>query len=123
MASQRVTVKPSTKLSPAEITERLKSLRGWRLEDGAIVREYQTDGWPTTLMLVNAIGFFAEAADHHPDLAVSWGKVGVKLWTHSAGGVTASDVELAQLIEQTALWRPQPGKSALRGTTKKFVGS
>ena len=123
MASQRVTVKPSTKLSPAEITERLKSLRGWRLEHGAIVREYQTDGWPTTLMLVNAIGFFAEAADHHPDLAVSWGKVGVKLWTHSAGGVTASDVELAQLIEQTALWRPQPGKSALRGTTKKFVGS
>ncbi len=75
-------------------------------------------------MLVNAIGFFAEAADHHPDLAVSWGKVQVKLWTHSAGGVTASDVELAKLIEQTALWRPRSGgrASALRGTTKKFVG-
>jgi 4a-hydroxytetrahydrobiopterin dehydratase len=115
-------VKPSTKLSPAEIGDRLKSLPGWRLENGAIVRDYATDGWPTTLMLVNAIGFFAEAADHHPDLAVSWGKVQVKLWTHSAGGVTASDVELAQLIEQTALWRPRPGASALRGTTKKFVG-
>ena len=115
-------MKPSTKLSPAEITERLKTLAGWRLADGAIVREYSTDGWPTTLMLVNAIGFFAEAADHHPDLAVSWGKVQVKLWTHSAGGVTASDMELAQLIEQTAMWRPHPGKSALRGTTKKFVG-
>ncbi len=116
-------MKASTKLSPAEITERLKSLPGWRLDGGAIVREYQTDGWPTTLMLVNAIGFFAEAADHHPDLAVSWGKVQVKLWTHSAGGITASDVELAQLIEQTATWRPQPGKSALRGTTKEFVSS
>ena len=118
-------MKPSTKLSRAEISDRLKSLPGWRLENGggAIVRDYQTDGWPTTLMLVNAIGFFAEAADHHPDLAVSWGKVQVKLWTHSAGGVTASDMELAGLIEQTALWRPQPGKSALRGTTKKFVGS
>ena len=69
-------MKPSTKLSPAEISAHLKSLPGWRLEDGAIVREYQTDGWPTTLMLVNAIGFFAEAADHHPDLAVSWGKIG-----------------------------------------------
>ena len=114
---------PSTKLSAAEIGERLKSLPGWRLDNGAIVREYPTDGWPTTLMLVNAIGFIAEAADHHPDLAVSWGKVHVKLWTHSAGGVTASDVELAQLIEQTALWRPQPGTSALRGTSKKFVGS
>src|SRR6266481_5848240 len=83
-----------TPLSPAEITDRLKMLPGWRLDAGALVREYQTDGWPTTLMLVNAIGFVAEAADHHPDLAVSWGKVGVKLWTHSAGGVTASDVEL-----------------------------
>ena len=116
-------MKPSTKLSPTEIAEHLKRLPAWRLENGAIVRDYQTDGWPTTLMLVNAIGFVAEAADHHPDLAVSWGKVQVKLWTHSAGGVTASDMELAALIEQTALWRPQPGKSELRGTTKKFVGS
>jgi 4a-hydroxytetrahydrobiopterin dehydratase len=116
-------VKSSTKLSPAEISDRLTRLPGWRLENGAIVRDYQTDGWPTTLMLVNAIGFFAEAADHHPDLAVSWGKVQVKLWTHSAGGVTASDMELAGIIEQTALWRPQAGTSALRGTTKKFVGS
>lgn len=110
-------------LTPAEIADRLKALPGWRLEGGAIVRDYQTDGWPTTLMLVNAIGFFAEAADHHPDLAVSWGKVQVKLWTHSAGGVTASDMELASVIEQTALWRPRPGASALRGTTKKFVSS
>ena len=109
------------KLSPAEITERLKALPSWKFEDGGIVREYPTDGWPTTLMLVNAIGFLAEAADHHPDLVVSWGKVRVKLWTHSAGGVTASDVELATLIEQTSLWRP-PSGSKLRGTTKKFVG-
>ena len=114
-------MKPSTKLSPTELAERLKSLPGWRLEDGAIVRDYTTDGWPTTLMLVNAIGFFAEAADHHPDLAVSWGKLQVKLSTHSAGGITESDVELAKLIEQTALWRPKTGASALRGTTKKFV--
>ena len=116
-------MKPSTtKLSPAEIAAQLKSLPSWRLEGGAIVRDYTTDGWPTTLMLVNAIGFFAEAADHHPDLVVSWGKVQVKLSTHSAGGVTASDLELARLIEQTALFRPRPGASALRGTTKKFVG-
>jgi 4a-hydroxytetrahydrobiopterin dehydratase len=109
-----------TPLSAAEIADRLETLPAWRFEGGALLREYQTDGWPTTLMLVNAIGFFAEAADHHPDLVVSWGKVGVKLWTHSAGGVTASDVELARLIEQTALWRP-PAGSAFRGTPKKFV--
>src|SRR5437660_9403745 len=107
-------------LSSSEIQQRLQALPNWRLEAGAIAREYQTDGWPTTLMLVNAIGFFAEAADHHPDLVVSWGKVQVKLWTHSAGGVTASDMELAAVIDQTASWRP-PGGSNLRGTTKKFV--
>src|SRR6266576_229635 len=109
-------------LTASELAERLKALPGWRVDGGAIVRDYTTDGWPTTLMLVNAIGFVAEAADHHPDLAVSWGKVQVKLWTHSAGGVTASDVELARVIEQTALWRPAAGASSLRGTTKKFVG-
>lgn len=109
-----------TPLSAAEIADRLKTLPNWGLVEGALQREYPTDGWPTTLMLVNAIGFVAEAADHHPDLAVSWGKVVVRLWTHSAGGVTASDAELARLIEQTALWRP-PAGSALRGTPKKFV--
>ncbi len=79
-----------TSLSPAEIADRLKTLPGWRLESGALVREYQTDGWPTTLMLVNAIGFVAEAADHHPDLAVSWGEVGVKLWRPPAGARSAA---------------------------------
>ena len=110
----------ATALSPAELQQRLKTLPTWRVEKGAIQRDYKTDGWPTTLQLVNAIGFLAEAADHHPDLAVSWGSVQVRLWTHSAGGITASDVELARLIEQTALWRPAAG-SELRGTTKKFV--
>src|SRR2546430_14693631 len=109
-------------LSASEIQQRLKALPHWRLENGAIVREYQTDGWPTTLMLVNAIGFVAEAADHHPDLAVSWGKVGVKLWTHSAGGGTACDVELAQMIEGAARGRPARS-SALRGPEKNIRGA
>jgi 4a-hydroxytetrahydrobiopterin dehydratase len=107
-------------LTDAEIREQLGSLPGWRYEGGAIRRAYQTDGWPTTLMLVNAIGFFAEAADHHPDLKVSWGSVEVALNTHSAGGITEKDFELARLVEQTALWRPGEG-SAFRGTPKKFV--
>jgi pterin-4a-carbinolamine dehydratase len=71
-------------------------------------------------MLVNAIGFYAEAADHHPDLQVSWGRVTVSLRTHSARGITPKDFELASLIEQAALWRPGAA-SALRGTPKQFV--
>ena len=68
-------------------------------------RVYKTDGWPTTLMLVNAIGFVAEAGYHHPDLSVTWGRVTVKLKTHSAGGITDKDFALAQQIEDVALWR------------------
>jgi 4a-hydroxytetrahydrobiopterin dehydratase len=92
----------------AQIADQLKGLRGWRHEGGAIRRTYKTDGWPTTLMLVNAIGFYAEAADHHPDLQVSWGSVAVALNTHSAGGITAKDIELARQIEQEALVEAGP---------------
>jgi 4a-hydroxytetrahydrobiopterin dehydratase len=105
----------------AEITDKLKDLAGWYYEDGWIRRQYNTDGWPTTLMLVNTIGYFAEAAYHHPDLAVTWGKVWVKLQTHSAGGITDKDFELARKIEDSVLWRPTGG--ALEGTPNKFVRS
>ena len=71
------------------------------------------------MLLVNLIAFYAEAADHHPDLAVSWPSVTVRLNTHSAGGITAKDIELARVIEQQANWRPAGG--ALTGTTKKWI--
>ena len=93
---------------------------GWEFDQDAIIRYYETDGWPTTLMAVNAIGFLCEAGDHHPDLTVSWGKLSVRLNTHTAGGVTDKDLELAREIDRVVLWRP--GKdSALRGVTRKFV--
>jgi 4a-hydroxytetrahydrobiopterin dehydratase len=92
-----------TPLTDTEIRERLTGVPGWRLEGGMIRRTYKTDGWPTTLMLVNAIGFVAEAADHHPDLLVQWGSVQVSLATHSAGGITEKDFALAGLVERTAL--------------------
>ena len=105
----------------AQIAERLKNHPGWYFEDGWIRRVYKTDGWPTTLMLVNAIGYLSEAAYHHPDLSVTWGRVTVKLSTHSAGGITDKDFELAGRIEEAALWRPSGG--ALEGTPNKFVRS
>ncbi len=95
-------------------------LTSWYLEEGWLKRKYTTDGWPTTLMLVNAIGFLCEAAYHHADLSVSWGKLWVKLTTHSAGGITDKDFALAKKIEDSVLWRPEAG-SALEGTPNKFV--
>jgi 4a-hydroxytetrahydrobiopterin dehydratase len=112
--------KPQT-YSEQEIRTRLDAeLPDWYYEGGWIRRYYKTDGWPTTLMLVNQIGYLAEAAYHHPDLSVSWAKVWVKLQTHSAGGITDLDFQLARKIEDTVLWRPGPD-SALEGTPNKFV--
>jgi 4a-hydroxytetrahydrobiopterin dehydratase len=107
----------------AQIGEKLRDLPGWWFEDGLIRRVYKTDGWPTTLMLVGAIGFLAEAAYHHPDLAVTWGRITVKLSTHSAGGITDKDFELARKIEEAALWRPPVGSAFGAGTPNKFVRS
>jgi 4a-hydroxytetrahydrobiopterin dehydratase len=108
--------------SDAEIDQRIAALGldQWYVEDGWLRRKYTTDGWPTTLMLTNAIGFLCEAAWHHADLAITWGKLWVKLKTHSAGGITDKDFALARKIEDSVLWRPEPGGS-LQGTPNKFV--
>lgn len=111
----------TTRLSNEEIQSRLRNLRGWTDIDNALTRELATDGWPTTLMLVNAIGFLAEAADHHPDLQVSWGKVRIALSTHSAGGITDKDFALAQEMERLALWRPASDSPLQPGTKKEWV--
>src|SRR6516164_4557241 len=110
--------------SDAEVAQKIKDsgLAEWYLEDGWLRRKYTTDGWPTTLMLTNAIGYLCEAAWHHADLAITWGKLWVKLKTHSAGGITDKDFALAKKIEEAALWRPEAG-SPLEGTPNKFVHS
>ena len=91
-------------------------------EGNWIRRKYNTDGWPTTLMAVNAVGYLCEAAGHHADLNVTWGKLWVKLATHSAGGITDKDFTLARKIEDTVLWRPEPD-GPLDGPMGKFVFS
>src|SRR5262245_2340486 len=95
----------------AEVPVRIQELglKDWYLEEGWLRRKYNTDGWPTTLMLVNAIGYLCEAANHHADLAVTYAKLWVKLMTHSHGGITDKDFALAQKIEETVLWRPAAG--------------
>ena len=109
--------------SPDEIQAKLieLNLTDWYMEDGWLRRKYNTDGWQATLMAVNTIGYLCEAAWHHADLSVTWGKLWVKLNTHDAGGITDKDFELARKIEDTVLWRPAGG--ALTGTPNKFVFS
>jgi 4a-hydroxytetrahydrobiopterin dehydratase len=105
-------------LTEAQIATRLpQELPRWSFTNGHIERVFKTAGWKATLMVVNAIGHLAEVAWHHPDLAVSYASVTVRLMTHDAGGITDKDFELARKIEEVVMWRPgqQPG-SALEGT-------
>ena len=67
-------------------------------------------------MVVNAIGHLAEAAWHHPDLAVSYARVEVRLQTHTAKGVTAKDIALARKIEEVVGWQPGQEGGPLEGT-------
>ena len=95
-------------------------LTQWHLDGGWLRRKFTTDGWPQTLMAVNAIGYLCEAAYHHADLSVTYAKLWVKLQTHSAGGITDKDFEMARKIEDVVLWRPNGG-SLGTGNPDKFV--
>lgn len=102
---------------PSVIEARLAaSLPRWRFQDGRICRTYKTAGWKSTLMVINTIGHLAEAAWHHPDIAASWAEVTVSLSTHSAGGITDKDFDLARKIEEVVGWRPGSSGGALEGT-------
>lgn len=109
------------KLDPTEVATALAALPGWELQGDTIRRVYGTDGWRGSMLTANAIAFICEAADHHADLLVTWPRVTVTLSTHSAGGLTAKDLEVAGLIDRHLGWRPPPG-SSLRGPERPFVG-
>jgi 4a-hydroxytetrahydrobiopterin dehydratase len=102
-----------------EAEERLRrELPHWSLDNGFLKRKYRTASWKATLMVINAVGHLAEAAWHHPDIAASYGWVEVRLKTHSAGGITEKDFELARKIEEVVHWQPAKDVGALEGPPK-----
>ena len=86
-------------LSDAEIEERLAGLPEWAREGDAIRRVYECGDFVGSVNFVESMVGPAEAKGHHPDLEVSWDKVTVSLSTHSEGGLTAADFELAAEID------------------------
>lgn len=84
-------------LTSDEITQALAVMPGWERQGDAIVREFSLDGgFLGSVGFVNRLAAAAEAADHHPDLAIAWNRVTVTLSTHSAGGITDKDIALAR---------------------------
>ncbi len=87
-------------LEDSEIEARLEG-REWEREQEAIVREWKVENFAAAIEFVNAVGVLAEAANHHPDILLhGWNNVRLTLSTHSAGGITESDFELAAVIDQ-----------------------
>lgn len=87
-------------LSADDVAGRLPD--GWELADGAISKQFEFETFPTGIAFVNLLADAAEEANHHPDLDIRYNKVLVTLSTHSEGGVTDKDLDLAAKAEQLA---------------------
>ncbi|MCC6338753.1 MAG: 4a-hydroxytetrahydrobiopterin dehydratase [Acidimicrobiia bacterium] len=86
----------------SEIRAALAGLPGWERDGDTIRKEYERESFPDAVTFVVRVGFLAEQVDHHPDIDVRWRKVALALSTHSAGGLTVKDFELARRIEALA---------------------
>ena len=86
-------------LSDIEIQRDLGSLQGWSRKGDVLTRTYQFRNFAQSLEFVNRVAELAESANHHPDIDIRYTKVTMSLSTHDAGGITQSDLALAQKIE------------------------
>ena len=92
------------RLSDDALDAALASLPEWRFdgEEGAIRRTFRFADFSAAFAFMTRVAMAAEKADHHPDWSNSWNKVEIALSTHSAGGLTALDIEMAQAIDTLA---------------------
>jgi len=87
------------RLSDTEIDERLGDLDGWERSGDAIVKRFDNGDFKGSVDFVNRLTPEAVEMNHHPDLEVSWKDVTVTITTHSEGGLTDGDFELARRID------------------------
>jgi 4a-hydroxytetrahydrobiopterin dehydratase len=100
-----------SRLSSDEMTARLAELPGWQVLEGALTKTYTVKSFAHGVLFVAAIGQLAEAANHHPDLKLhDYSRLTISLVTHSEGGVTEKDCDLAAQVE--ALPQPKPKGSS-----------
>ena len=87
------------RLTDEEIDARLGELEGWAREGDAITKSFERGDFVGSIEFVKSLVEPAEELGHHPDLSVSWDTVAVTVTTHSEGGLTANDFELAGRID------------------------
>ena len=82
-------------LQETEIRAQIADMPGWRVHGGALEKAYSCGDFDGSMAFVNRVAAAAAAADHHPDIAISWDTVTLRWVSHSAGGITERDVEMA----------------------------
>ncbi len=90
------------KLGDGEIEAKLGELDGWKREGDAIAKKFDRGDFVGSVKFVDQIVEPAEDMGHHPDLAISWSEVKVTITSHSEGGLTGADFELAQAVDSLA---------------------
>lgn len=94
--------KELTKLTDAELQARLKNLPNWKIDNGMLQRRFTLPTFPAAIFFACAVAHLAEVGQHHPDLNISYDKIAVRFATHSVGGISDKDFEMAQKVDE--LW-------------------
>jgi 4a-hydroxytetrahydrobiopterin dehydratase len=88
-----------TRLVGAELAAQLAQAPGWTQDGGAITKTFGFPDYHRTMAFVNAVAWIAHVEDHHPDLAVSWGRCTVRWNTHDVGGLSVNDFICAAKVD------------------------
>ena len=86
-------------LSDAEISSRIEGLKGWKTEGKFIAKTYEFEHFLDAIAFINEVAEAAERQEHHPDINIRYTTVKLSIQTHSEGGVTEWDFELAKAID------------------------
>lgn len=86
-------------LQPDEIARRHTAVPQWRVGEAKLTRTVTLPSFPDAVEFINQVAELAERADHHPDIDLRFRKVTLVLSSHSAGGLTAADFDLAEHID------------------------
>jgi len=89
------------RLSAEESAGLARQVPDWKMHDGRLEKTFPFPDFRTALEFVNRLGAVAEEEGHHPDIHLGWGRVGIQLSTHDAGGLTENDFILAAKADRT----------------------
>lgn len=88
-----------TKLDTASVKAWLEDREGWKLKSKSIIKTYKFESFRNCIVFVNRVATLADEKDHHPDIDIRYDQVTITLSTHSAGGLTDKDLDLAKSVD------------------------